>query len=140
MRIEKRRILLVGDSEHVRAALLGWLEERYECLPAGSAEEAIEIMRTRQVDVVLTDIGMPGISGIELTKSIRESFTDTVVVVMSVNKRAQYEASIKRLGAAFGYLEKPFNQAQLFNMLAAGLDSSSYTWLRLERKPVLDGG
>lgn len=75
----KHTVLLVDDDPGVRAGLCRALHgEPYDILEAGSAEEALAILRARAVDVVVSDEEMPGMRGTVFLKKVRESFPDTV--------------------------------------------------------------
>jgi DNA-binding NtrC family response regulator len=107
--LTKYSILIVDDEENVRRLLQKiFLKENYITHVASNAEEALRIIDTFQVDVVITDIKMPGISGIELLNKIRE--IDTSIQVIMITAFATLETAIDalRMGAK-DYITKPFN-------------------------------
>lgn len=104
---EKELVLLVDDSRVVRKMISAHLSPKFECVEAGSFDEAISELRTREFGVVITDIIMPGLSGIELLRKIIRDFADTAVIVVSGVDRPQRALDAMRLGA-FDYLIKPF--------------------------------
>lgn len=105
----KYSILIVDDEENVRKLLQKiFLKENYLTHTASNAEEALHIIDTFQVDVVITDIKMPGISGIELLNKIRE--IDTSIQVIMITAFATLETAIDALKmGAKDYITKPFN-------------------------------
>jgi len=105
----KYSILIVDDEENVRKLLQKvFLKENYITHIAANAEDALHIIDTFQVDVVITDIKMPGISGIELLNKIRE--IDTSIQVIMITAFATLETAIDALKmGAKDYITKPFN-------------------------------
>jgi two-component system, NtrC family, sensor kinase len=100
------RILIVDDSPTQRHIFSKQLSHRYICDQAGSYDEAVKLFKQRDFAVVLTDIIMPGLSGIELLRKILEIDKDTAVVMVSGVDRLQRVLDALRLGA-FDYIFKP---------------------------------
>lgn len=101
------RILVVDDDDTIRETLHELLSEEYVCQTAEMAEKAFARLKADVYDVVLTDISMPGLSGLELLEYIRQRFSDTPVIIVSgIGDREQAQSLIK-LGA-FDFLLKPF--------------------------------
>lgn len=102
-------VLIVDDEATVREVLLRTLDEQgYQCLTAANAAEALAVLQTCPVDLVLSDIIMPGKSGVELLKEIRTLCPDTAVMMLSAVVDTQTAIMAMRLGA-YDYLMKPFN-------------------------------
>ena len=90
MMAEKLRLLLVDDHQIVRAGLrmLFQAEPDMEIVgEAGGGAEAIEAVRTLQPDVVIMDVAMPGMSGIEATRRIKEAWPETAVLALDHARR-----------------------------------------------------
>lgn len=83
-----------------------YLSEKYECGEAGSFEEAVAELRKAEYGVVISDIIMPGMSGIELLRKVNEDYPSTSVIMVSGVDRPQRVLDALRLGA-FDYLIKP---------------------------------
>ncbi len=98
-------ILIIDDVEQIRR-LLGELLSAHECVLAASAEEALELIESRTFDLVLSDINMPGISGLDLVPKILEHAPDTVVVMVSGEQTIESAIEAMRVGA-FDYITKP---------------------------------
>ena len=80
------RILLVDDEESLRLTTGANLElEGFEIVEAANAEQALELARTQAFDIVLSDIRMPGLSGVDLHERLREIVPDVPVLLMSVH-------------------------------------------------------
>jgi len=105
----KYSILIVDDEENVRKLLQKvFLKENYITHIASNAEEALHFIDTFQVDVVITDIKMPGMSGIELLNRIRE--IDTSIQVIMITAFATLDTAIDALKmGAKDYITKPFD-------------------------------
>lgn len=101
-----RHILIVDDDEAVRNLFAGCLGRRYTCVTAADAQEALVRLASRPFGLVIADVKMPGLSGIELLRRITEHFPQTVVIMASAIDRTQRVLDAVRLGA-FDYLIKP---------------------------------
>lgn len=102
------RILLVDDDETIRDTLYELLSAEYVCQTAETAEKAFARLEADQYDVVLTDISMPGLSGLELLGHVRQKFPDTPVIIVSGIGDQEHAQGLIRLGA-FDFLLKPFS-------------------------------
>lgn len=103
---DETRILIVDDDEAVRGLYCSYLSERYRCSTASNFDEAIALLQSEDFALVLSDMIMPGRSGIELLREINTRFLDTVVVIISGINRTQRVLDAVRLGA-YDYLIKP---------------------------------
>jgi len=102
------RVLLVDDDETIRDTLYELLSEYYVCQTAETAEKAFARLKADEYDVVLTDISMPGLSGLELLGHVRQKFPDTPVIIISGIGDQEHAQGLIRLGA-FDFLLKPFS-------------------------------
>jgi two-component system response regulator YesN len=105
-------ILIVDDEEPMRRLLALQLEPEYQCETAESAEEALEMLSGGCFNIVLTDIMLPGASGLELCQAIQSKCPNTVVVMISGMTDIHYAIQAMRHGA-FDYLLKPVDYSQL---------------------------
>jgi DNA-binding NtrC family response regulator len=101
------RVLIVDDDDAIRDTLYELLSEEYVCQTAETAEKAFARLEADAYDVVLTDISMPGLSGLELLGHIRQKFPDTPVIIISGIGDQEHAQGLIRLGA-FDFLLKPF--------------------------------
>jgi len=97
----------VDDDETIRDTLYELLSESYICQTAETAEKAFARLEADQYDVVLTDISMPGLSGLELLGHVRQMFPDTPVIIISGIGDQEHAQGLIKLGA-FDFLLKPF--------------------------------
>lgn len=100
-------ILIIDDVEQIRL-LLAELLCMHDCVLAASAEEALALIETRVFAVVISDINMPGISGLELVPGILQHSPDTVVVMVSGEQTIEAAIESMRAGA-FDYITKPLD-------------------------------
>lgn len=103
-----RRLLIVDDEEAVRNLFAHSLNERYSCETAANAQEALDWLQRERFALVISDIQMPGLGGIELLRKINELYRDTAVIIASGIDRTQRVIDAIRMGA-YDYLIKPFD-------------------------------
>ena len=104
----KKRILLVDDHPVLRKGLVRLIDAKEEfvvCGEASTAVDAMQLIRKITPDLVIVDIGLPGASGIELTKTIRAEFPQMPVLILSMHEEALYATRALRAGAV-GYIVK----------------------------------
>jgi DNA-binding NtrC family response regulator len=101
-------LLIVDDDDAIRGMLFDLLSEKYECNTASMAEEALQYIEVEKYDAILTDLAMPGLSGLELLKKIQEHDSATPVILISGKGAEQDTQALIDLGA-FAYVTKPFN-------------------------------
>ncbi|MDT8396928.1 MAG: sigma-54 dependent transcriptional regulator [bacterium] len=105
----KGRILVVDDEYLIRWSLQqNLVEHGYEIVLAASAEEGLALMDREEPDLVLLDIQLPGMSGLDLLKSIKEQRPDCAVVMVTATSDLSVAVTAMRDGA-FDYIPKPFN-------------------------------
>ena len=102
------KVLIVDDDETIRDTLYELLSENYICQTAETAEKAFARIEADTYDVVLTDISMPGLSGLELLGHVRQKFPDTPVIMISGIGDQEHAQGLIKLGA-FEFLLKPFS-------------------------------
>jgi len=105
-------ILIVDDDDAIRETLYDLLSDRYECQTAGMAEEALQYLAIQTYDAVLTDIAMPGLTGLELLLRVHQKNSATPVILMSGKGTEQDGDALIRMGA-FAYVTKPFSLDQI---------------------------
>ncbi|MFN2516563.1 MAG: response regulator [Pyrinomonadaceae bacterium] len=101
-------LLIVEDDVTIREMLFDLLSEEHSCFQTNTAEEALKILESEQINVVLTDISMPGMSGLELLGHTRQRWPSVEVIMISGIRDREYASGLVRMGA-FDYLAKPFN-------------------------------
>ena len=115
------RVLVVDDEQQVKAAFCRVLDRAgYETSGAESAEEALELIRESEYDLVITDIVMDGIDGVEFLSRLRKQRIDLPVVMVTAYSKEEYEESAREKGA-FAYLRKPVSRERLLSVTSEAL-------------------
>jgi len=119
---KKERLLVVDDAPQTLEVLQRNLTSKgYQVFTAASVAEAIRILETTAVDLVITDLKMPKISGIDLIRHVRENLKDTEV--MMITGYPTIEGAVKAIKTgAEEYLTKPFTDEELFSAVRRTLD------------------
>jgi len=115
------RLLIVDDEIEITEILADLLSEEYECARAGSAEEALTRLQESEFQLVISDITMPGMSGLDMIPHVKELSPDTVVVMISGMQTVESAIGALRLGA-FDYLMKPFDLRQVEAVVKRALE------------------
>jgi response regulator RpfG family c-di-GMP phosphodiesterase len=117
----RSRILIVDDEPEITSILHDLFSGLHDCTTAGSAEEAIEQLRGNTYDLVVSDITMPGMSGLELIPRVKSMSPNTVVVMVSGMQTVESAIDALRLGA-FDYVMKPFDLRQVEAVVKRALE------------------
>jgi putative two-component system response regulator len=104
----RARLLIADDDACVRGVLKEFLSLEYECEAVGSAEEALALVGPGNFQLIISDISMGGMSGLELIPRVRELSPDTLVVMVSGSQTVESAVGAMRAGA-FDYVMKPFD-------------------------------
>jgi two-component system response regulator NreC len=136
----KIRLLLVDDHAVIRTGLRMLLgnETDVEIIgEAGTGGEALEAVRTLDPDVVLMDIGLPDMSGIEATRAIRSSHPRTAVVALTIHEDEEYFFKMLDAGA-LGYVPKRAAPEELLTAIRAAARGEVYLFPSLAKLLVRD--
>ncbi|HVF55243.1 MAG TPA: response regulator [Pyrinomonadaceae bacterium] len=114
-------ILIVDDDDTIRDTLYDLFSEEHLCHAASTAETALNFLQEQSYDVVLTDISMPGLSGLELVSFIRQHHPGTPVIVVSGIGDRPHAEGLTRLGA-FDFILKPFRLESVESSVARALE------------------
>ena len=112
----KKKILIAEDNPVISKALQLILEPHYETIPAMNGKQAVEFAATQLPDLILMDIMLPMMDGLEALKLIKENPTATTIPVILLSALSDYE-DIRRgysMGAKY-YITKPFTRKELLN-------------------------
>ena len=114
---KKISILVVDDESSVRDSLYNWfIEDGYRVACAEDAKEALLVLETESFDIVLTDIKMPGMDGLEMLRRIKTIKKDAVVIMMTAF--ATVDTAVQALkDGAFDYVTKPFDPDDLSHLI-----------------------
>lgn len=113
--MEKRTVLFVDDEEKILSSLKrGLLDEPYDTLFTNSGQEALEILEQKKVHVLVTDMRMSEMLGIELLRIVKEKYPDIVRVVLSGFAQVTTLFTAIDQGDIYKYITKPWNLEEEF--------------------------
>jgi two-component system KDP operon response regulator KdpE len=117
------KILVVDDDQQIRRVMRKMLQTQgYAVNDARSGEEALEVLRRGRHDLVLLDLAMPGMGGLEACRAIRAGW-DVAIIILSVRDMEKEKISALDAGAD-DYVTKPFSMQELLARIRAGLRRS----------------
>ena len=114
-------ILIIDDEPGIRTVLSGILEdEKYNVLAAADGYAGLAAMRDNDVDLVILDVLLPNLGGIDVLKTIKEEYSDTEVIVISGHANIDIAVRAVKLGA-FDFVEKPLSMDKIINLVRNAL-------------------
>jgi two-component system, OmpR family, KDP operon response regulator KdpE len=128
------RILVVDDERSIRRFLKASLGSQFVILEATNGEEALSAVASEHPDVVILDLGLPDMDGVEVTRRLRE-WSQIPIIIVSVREHEQDKIAALDAGAD-DYLTKPFGVGELMARLRVALRRSTQT----ENAPVFSSG
>lgn len=137
---KKETILIVEDNDEVQQYLSDELSESYVILEAGNGEEALEILKENAVDLILTDVMMPVMNGIQLCKNIKQNLKTCHIPVIILSAKSELKEQMEGLQVgADDYISKPFSLSfvvtKIKNMLRTRYRSIEHYSNSLEIEP-----
>ncbi|MFE0250798.1 SpoIIE family protein phosphatase [Streptomyces sp. NPDC059010] len=124
-RPRRARLLVVDDNADMRAYLTQLLQPDYDVLLAADGRAALEVALAQPVELVLSDVMMPGMDGFELVRALRADSRTARLPIVLLTARAGEEESVQgRQAGADDYLAKPFSARQLLARVRTGLELS----------------
>jgi putative nucleotidyltransferase with HDIG domain len=117
----RSRILIVDDEPEITAILSDLFSDQHDCTTAGSAEEALEQLAQKDFELVVSDITMPGMSGLDMIPHVKAMRPNTVVVMISGMQTVESAIGALRLGS-FDYVMKPFDLRQVEAVVKRALE------------------
>jgi DNA-binding NtrC family response regulator len=134
----KEKILIVDDEKIVRESLFHWFEqEGYYVDTAESGEEALKKFDKGKFDLLLVDMKMPGISGLELLKKVKEEDPDSVVVLITAYASVPTAITALKDGA-YDYVTKPVDPDELAHLVKKALEQRALKIENIQLKEKLD--
>src|SRR5215470_10690751 len=122
--MEHPRVLIVDDEASVRESLRLILKDRAQVVLAASGEEALEAVAARPFDVMLLDILMPGVDGLEVLERVRARAQVPQVIMLTATKTVKTAVRAMKLGA-FDYVTKPFDVDELIVLVERAAQSAA---------------
>jgi len=131
-------ILIVDDEPDIGRILSTWLKMAgYDCSTATTGEQAMALMQSRDFHLVVSDIMMPGMSGIDLLTHIKELFPEVAVILVTAVDDRKTAIMTLELGA-YGYVIKPFDRNEILINVANALERRRLTLLSREYENSLE--
>lgn len=119
--MKKGKILVIDDEDIVRTSCCRTLvPEGYDMKTAGNGFEGLKMLEEEKFDLVLTDLKMPDMDGIEVLKKIKEEWPEIMVIIITGYQTVDTAVKSIKLGA-FDYIEKPFTPDTLIAAVAKAL-------------------
>ncbi len=116
-----KSVLIVDDDEGMRDTLTAILKREYRVLKVGSGEAALPLMNREDVDLVLLDVRLPGISGFEVLRIVKENYS--LVEVIMISAIAEIETAVQAMKhGAYHYVTKDFDYDQLRGLVRNASD------------------
>ena len=115
------RILIVDDEPEITSILFDLFEDQHDCTTAGSAEEALAQLARKDFELVISDITMPGMNGLDMIPHVHRMRPNTVVVMISGMQTVESAIGALRLGS-FDYVMKPFDLRQVEAVVKRALE------------------
>jgi two-component system response regulator NreC len=134
------KVLLVEDHIVVRQGIKALLSDEPDLEIVGEADngrEALSLVSELRPDVVLMDISMPGLNGIEATRQIRQRYADVKVVVLSMHASEEYVFQMLRAGAS-GYVLKQSDSSEVLTAIRAATSGGSFLSPPISRTVIDD--
>ena len=122
--MEKKRVLVVDDEEDLTWSIAKNLardKERYDLITVNSGKEALDVLSQLPVNLVVSDVRMPEISGLDLLLKIKENYPLTKVIIMTAYGSSEVQDEASKRGC-FKYIEKPFEMNKLRELILAGIE------------------
>lgn len=124
---QKNRILVVDDSENTRTIIQRNLSNKgYKVFTTADVNNAIQILNSIHIDLVITDLKMPKVSGLDLIKHVRENNKDSEVIMITGYPSIESAVEAVKIGAQ-DYLTKPFTDEELFAAVKKAFDKLEFT-------------
>lgn len=118
--MKKYRILICDDEVGVRESLRAYLEDHYELSFARNGQEALDSVKSNDCDLIIMDIKMPVVDGIEVIKQVKESKPDQRIIILTGYESISIAEEAVKLGIN-SYLTKPVGKDKLLKTIAESL-------------------
>lgn len=135
---KKNKLLIVDDEEIVRQSLQAWfLEDGYDIDLADSAESALKLYEKNKYDLILLDIKMPGMSGMDLLLKLKE--IDPEAIIILITAYASVSSAVKALkSGAYDYITKPIDPDELSHLVKNALTQKNLKEENIQLKQSFD--
>ena len=110
--MSSQKILIIDDEENITIIVKATLEDRYDVATTTSALTAFKYLSKNTVDLIILDINMPQMNGIEALREIKKAHPEIIIIMLTAYASQTHISTAKMLGA-YGFIEKPFNIDEL---------------------------
>jgi EAL domain-containing protein (putative c-di-GMP-specific phosphodiesterase class I)/FixJ family two-component response regulator len=129
---KKARLLIIDDESQIRDVLHDFLSQSYDCVALRSAEDALALLATEPFDVIISDITMARMSGLEMVPHILNLAPEAVIIMISGQRTIEFAIDAMRAGA-FDYITKPFDLSEVDAAVRRALDHGKLLRAKLTR-------
>ena len=115
--MDRIKLLIVDDEIVVQKSCVAIFSEKSKCYDittVSSGEEALQILEEKSFDIILTDIKMPGLPGLDLLSTISKKYPDTAIIVITGYATVKTAVEAMKLGAV-DFIPKPFTPDEIYN-------------------------
>jgi DNA-binding NtrC family response regulator len=123
----RKKILIVDDEEDLTWSIVRDLSKNkhhLEVFHANSGSQALDLLNTHAIDLLLTDMRMPGINGRELIQQVRSAYPQVKIILMTAFSSPEIKEFVRHFHVN-GYMEKPFEINNLRQLIYASLDRNA---------------
>lgn len=134
------KVLFVDDEESILSSLRrGLIDEDYECIFASNGLDALEILKTQTVSVIVSDMRMPGMDGLTLLKIVKEKYPKTVRIVLSGYAQLQQVIATVNQADVFKFITKPWKlEEEFISIIRQALDYYRLQFSRITLEEVVE--
>ncbi len=134
--IEELTILFVDDEPSVLTSLRRFLrKEQYHTFFAPGGKEALEIMASKEINILVTDLRMPEMGGLELINAVKSYYPDTIRVILSATRDIEQTIESINTGEVFRFISKPLDPEPFKQII---MDAAEYYLMKTEREELLE--
>jgi EAL domain-containing protein (putative c-di-GMP-specific phosphodiesterase class I)/ActR/RegA family two-component response regulator len=135
MQEERLRVLIIDDDCDIKTILDEFLSRSYDCVSSDSAENALALLRMQHFDIIMSDITMPRMTGLQMLPHIRMLAPDSVVVMISGQRAIEFAIAAMRAGAS-DYITKPFDLSEVDAVVKRAIEHRR----RIQKSRADEGG
>ena len=121
----KATLLVIDDDQSIRETLVAILSKTYRVLTAEDGDKGLDLIRSHEVHVVLLDLRMPTIGGLEVLEKIKELYNDIEVIMITVVQEVETAVEAMKLGA-FDYIDKQFRYGEIRALVERAIERQGH--------------
>ena len=132
---KKQKVLFVDDERKILTSLERLLRsEPYRSFFVQSGQEALDLLKGRRVNVIVSDLAMPGMDGLTLLKQVQQKYPDVICLVMSGQADKNSILSTIKLGSIYRFIVKPWDNNEIKRIISQAVEIS----IQKEKKNLLE--